>query len=84
MHVPFNAAEENPSIQVNVQAPNDTLLNFCGLCGSRFGDLVKPDGSIVQMMDMAAVQNFAQSYLVEPREQILRPQRRECGKYSML
>ena len=84
MHATFTAAGENPSIQINVEAPNDTVLNFCGLCGSRNGDLVRPDGSIAQRMDFAAVQSFAQSYLVEPRDQILRPQRRECGKYTML
>ena len=77
-------AGENPLIQINVEATNDTLLNLCGLCGSRNGDLVRPDGSIAQRMNLAAVQSFAQSYLVEPREQILRPQRRECGKYTML
>ena len=36
------------------------------------------------IMNMAEVQDFAQSYLVEPRDQILRPQRRECGKCALI
>ena len=60
------------------------ISDFCGLCGSRLGSLLRRDGSVANEADMTEVQNFAQSYLVEPRDQILRPQRRECGEYGRL
>ena len=74
-------AGEDSSIQIDVRTSNSSEIeNFCGLCGSRSGDLLKRDGSIANRNDLSQVQEFAQSYLVEPREQILRPQRKECGE----
>ena len=74
-------AEEDASIAINVQTPTGSeIQDFCGLCGNRNGDLLKRDGSLANITNMAEVQNFAQCNLVEPRDQILRPQRRECGE----
>ena len=56
---------------------NQTQL--CGLCGSSDGSLLRQDGVIADIDDMAEVEAFAQSYLVSPRDQSLRPQRKECG-----
>ena len=75
--------ERNISISVNTGAittNGSEIHDFCGLCGNRNGDLLKRDGSIANITNMAEVQNFAQCNLVEPRDQILRPQRRECGE----
>ena len=70
---------DNPFIQINARSPNDSLLENCGLCGSRSGQLLKRDGTVISMTE---AQQFANCYLVEPRDQILRPQRKECGKFS--
>ena len=72
---------DNPSIEISIQTSNNSAIsNFCGLCGSRSGSLLRRDGTVANMMNMTQVQEFAQSYLVEPRDQILRPQRKECGE----
>ena len=70
---------DNPTILISVR-PSNNVTEFCGLCGSRSGDLLKADGSIVDRNDVDQTQEFARSYIVEPSEQILRPQRKECGK----
>ena len=55
-------------------------IQLCGLCGSSNGSLIKRDGSVADISSMSEIEAFAQSYLVTPRDQSLRPQRRECGK----
>ena len=69
---------DTPSILVSV-SPSDDNVDFCGLCGSRTGTLLKPDGTEVDRNDVNQREEFARCYVVEPREQILRPQRTECG-----
>jgi hypothetical protein len=70
------------SIEISIETSNNSVIsNYCGLCGSRSGRLLQRDGTVANMMNMKQVQAFAQSYLVEPRDQTLRPQRKECGKY---
>ena len=75
--------DSNPSIVIGIRTSNNSgITNFCGLCGSRTGSLLRRNGSVANMTNMAEIQSFAQSYLVEPRDQVLRPQRRECGKFD--
>ena len=73
---------DNPSIEINVRSSSNAT-EFCGLCGSRSGQLLRPDGTVANRDDVAEREQFTRSYLVEPRYQILRPQRRECGKHQI-
>ena len=75
----IGAGDDNSSIQIGVRA-SQNATEFCGLCGSRSGELLKLDGSVADRTDMAQRKDFARSYEVDPRDQILRLQRRECGK----
>ena len=75
-----NVGGDNPSIQIGVRSTNNAT-EFCGLCGSRSGQLLRRDHSIADRSDQQQREEFAQSYLVEARNQILRPQRRECGGF---
>ena len=82
LRITTDVGGDDPSIQISLRTPNNSAISdFCGLCGSRSGSLLKRDGTVADMMNMAEVQDFAQSYLVEPRYQILRAQRKECGEY---
>ena len=72
---------DTPNIEISGNFGEDQQL--CGLCGSRNGSLMRPDGGTADIESMAQVEAFAQSYLVPPRDQSLRPQRRECGKPSL-
>ena len=73
-------AGDNPSIEINVRSSSNET-EFCGLCGSRTGQLRRPDGTIADRNDMAQREMFTRLYTVDARDQILRPQRRVCGKY---
>ena len=75
-----STAGDNPSIEINVRSSSNET-EFCGLCGSRAGQLLGPDGTIYDRNDMAQRERFTQRYTVDARDQILRPQRRVCGKY---
>ena len=80
VHLPIGG--DNPSIQISIRTPNMSgISNFCGLCGSRSGSLLTRDGNVANEANMTDIQLFAESYLIKPRDQILRPQRRECGEY---
>lgn len=58
---------------------------LCGLCGTMNGSLVSSDGmKVTDFMDKMQIDLFASSWLVEPSEQILRDDRRECGKFFAL
>ena len=73
--------DANPTILISVRTPNNSAIsNFCGLCGSRSGSLLRRDGTEADPRNMAEVQSFASSYAVPARDQVLRPQRTECGK----
>ena len=68
-------------ILISIRTPNNSAVSdFCGLCGSRSGGLLRRDGTEADAMNSAEVQSFITSYAVPARDQILRPQRRECGK----
>ena len=69
-----------PYVELSGSFGEDQQL--CGLCGSVNGSLIRQDGVIADISSMAQVEAFAQSYLVLPRDQSLRPQRRECGKIN--
>lgn len=57
-------------------------ITTCGLCGNRNGTLLHANLLTVAKIENAAeVAEFANSYLVEPSQQYLRGQRRECGEY---
>ena len=71
----------DPTILISIRTPNNSAISdFCGLCGSRSGSLLRRDGTEADATSMAEVQSFISSYAVPARDQILRPQRRECGK----
>ena len=76
--------DANPTILISIRTPNNSMIsNFCGLCGSRSGSLLRRDGTEADPTNMAEVQSFATSYAVPARDQILRPQRRECGRLGI-
>ena len=53
----------------------------CGLCGRRNGTLVSAGGDVLDdVMNQTKVNNFASSWQRAPSDQILRDDRRECGK----
>ena len=76
MAVSLNVA--SASIEISGNFGQD--IQLCGLCGSSNGSLIRRDGSAADINSMPEIEAFAQSYLVSPRDQSLRPQRRECGK----
>ena len=58
---------------------------LCGLCGSKDGCLVWSTGKkVTDIMDRMQIEGFAASWRVEPSEQILHEDRRECGKSTHL
>ena len=53
----------------------------CGLCGTTDGILLYSDGTTTaNLMNMTEVDAFANSYLVDPRDQFLHDQRSQCGE----
>ena len=69
-------------ILMQVTISNTSVLGqTCGLCGTTDGILLFSDGTTTaNFMNMTEVNAFANSYLVEPRNQFLHTQRRECGE----
>ena len=56
-------------------------VEVCGLCGTERGRLLFSDRDTVgDILDPRSVEEFAQSWRVNPLEQVLGPQRRECGR----
>ena len=56
--------------------------NICGLCGDLNGNLYSSNGMrLDDVMNQTKVNSFASSWQRAPSEQILRDDRRECGKY---
>ena len=73
--------DATPTILISISTPNNSAMsNFCGLRGSRSGSLLRRGGTEADETNIAEVQSFAISYAVPARDQIFRPQRRECGK----
>ena len=58
---------------------NDSSYLTAGLCGDLNGTLLFPDCSSI--VDIGKLEPFKQSYKVNPSDQILRGERRECGEY---
>ena len=64
-------------VQIIVQAG----LDVCGLCGIANGTLVSSSGVILNdVINQTKVDAFADSWIQEPSKQVLRDDRRECGK----
>ena len=58
-------------------------LHLTGLCGSLNGTLIFSDCQRkADPSDPMSVGRFINSHIVEPPQQIVRPQREECGKYK--
>ena len=56
----------------------------CGLCGTTEGILLYSDGTTTaNLKNVTEVDAFANSYLVNPRDQFLHNQRSQCGKCEM-
>ena len=59
--------------------------DLCGLCGNKDGILNSSSGQrVTDIMDLIQIETFASSWKVEPSEQVLREDRRECGKFVHL
>ena len=57
-------------------------IELCGLCGNTNGTLVSFDGNrLTDLMNQTKVNAFANSWQRQPYQQVLREDRRECGKY---
>jgi hypothetical protein len=80
------AGDAYPStILISIRTPmNSAISNFCGLCGSRSGSLLRRDGTEADATNLAELQSFAASYAVPASDRMLRPQRRNCGKHACL
>ena len=78
-----------PALGIRIERDNDRIGLFvnpeitgelCGLCGNASGILVSSDGMIVNdLADQYQIDRFADSWQREPRYQILREDRRDCG-----
>ena len=72
---------QTKSLVIDLTSYNTNSGKVCGLCGSLNGDLVHSDAvTIVQERTREHLQMFARSWQVNPGEQILRQQTRECGE----
>ena len=71
---------ERRSTSVSIYVRQDNEL--CGLCGNTNGTLVSSDGNrLTDLMNQTKVNAFANSWQRQPYQQVLREDRRECGKY---
>ena len=78
-----------PALGIRIERDDDRIAIFvnpgitgelCGLCGNASGILVSSDGMIVNdLADQYQIDRFADSWQREPRYQILREDRRDCG-----
>ena len=69
------------SLVIDLTRYNASRGEICGLCGSLDGELVHSDTvTTVRERTREHLQAFALSWQVNPGEQILRQQTRECGK----
>ncbi len=65
---------------INVTS-DDTPIEVCGLCGTLSGTLLYSDrNTAARYMNSMEVEMFADSWRVNPSEQFLREQERECGE----
>lgn len=71
---------ERTSTSVSIYVRPDNEL--CSLCGNTNGTLVSSDGNrLTDLMNQTKVNAFANSWQRQPYQQVLREDRRECGKY---
>ena len=72
--------------EVRIEITEKTaVLNYCGLCGTSSGTLLYSDrNETADIVDQASVEEFAQSWRVDPREQVLMQQGQECGMHTEL
>ena len=74
--------DEN-ALVVNASRLGSPVREVCGLCGTLDGELLFSDRSTTaSILDRSQVDRFADSWRVNPGEQFLREQRRECGGLS--
>lgn len=67
-------------LQLNL-SDSGLLQETCGLCGSKSGQLLFSDRSTQAVIgNRSSIDLFADSWRVNPGEQILRETRKECGK----
>ena len=69
-------------VLVNISGEG-AISEVCGLCGTIDGVLLYSDrGSTANIVNRMEVEMFANSWRVNPGEQFLREERRECGKLA--
>ena len=70
----------------NILVVNATSLgtDVCGLCGTLEGSLLYRDRRrVARIGNRSEIQEFADSWRVNPREEFLREERRECGEWNV-
>lgn len=73
---------DGSGIFIRVTVTDNFPITTCGLCGNRNGTLLHANLLTVASIDKVdEVTDFVNSYVVEPSQQYLRGQRRECGEY---
>ena len=76
--------DEN-TLVVNASRMDSPVREVCGLCGTLEGELLFSDRSTTaSILDRSQVDQFADSWRVNPGEQFLREQRRECGEWTYI
>ena len=72
---------DDNTLVVNASRTDTPVPEVCGLCGTLEGELLFSDRSTTaSIVDRSEVDRFADSWRVNPGEQFLREQRRECGE----
>lgn len=81
----YEASNQTKVVVVNMTQYNTSRGEVCGLCGKLSGQLVYSDAvTTVKTGVRESIQMFARSWQVDPGEQILRKQIRECGMHFIL
>ena len=76
-----DTANQTKLVVIDLTEYNTSRGDVCGLCGSQNGELLYSDAvTIVEQRTREHLQEFAQSWQVNPGEQILRQQTRDCGE----
>ena len=68
--------------QLTISTDNNTL-DLAGLCGNLTGELVYPDCTDI-FVPGDSMDEFIHSFKVKPSDQVLRDERKECGKHKGL
>ena len=77
-----DTVNQTKTVVIDLTEYNATVHgDVCGLCGAQNGELVFSDAvTIVEQRTREHLQEFAHSWQVNPGEQILRQQTRDCGE----